>query len=59
MEPKNTNEYAIIFSLYLGNKIKWIWFRLNDKKVRKMYRNILTILKGSAIICLQNERCDG
>ena len=37
MEPKNTNEYAIIFSLYLGNKIKWIWFRLNDKKVRKMY----------------------
>ena len=37
MEPKNTNEYEIIFSLYLGNKIKWIWFRLNDKKVRKMY----------------------
>ena len=37
MEPKNTSEYAIIFSLYLGNKIKWIWFRLNDKKVRKMY----------------------
>ena len=37
MEPKNTNEYAIIFSLYLGNKIKWIWFRLNDKKARKMY----------------------
>lgn len=40
MEPKNTNEYAIIFSLYLGNKIKWIWFRLNDKKVRKMYSKI-------------------
>lgn len=37
MEPKNTNEYAIIFSLYLGNKIKLIWFRLNDKKVRKIY----------------------
>ena len=37
MEPKNTNKYAIIFSLYLGNKIKWIWYRLNDKKVRKMY----------------------
>lgn len=40
MKPKNTNEYAIIFSLYLGNKIKWIWFRLNDKKVRKMYSKI-------------------
>lgn len=40
MEPKNTNEYAIIFLLYLGNKIKWIWFRLNDKKVRKMYSKI-------------------
>ena len=37
MEPKNKNEYSIIFSLYLGNKIKWIWFRLNDKKVRKIY----------------------
>ena len=37
MELKNTNEYAIIFSLYLGNKIKWIWFRLNDRKVREMY----------------------
>lgn len=37
MEPKNQNEYAIIFSLHLCNKIKWIWFRLNDKKVRKMY----------------------
>lgn len=37
MEPKNTNKYAIIFSLYLGNKIKWMWYRLNDKKVRKMY----------------------
>lgn len=40
MEAKNTNEYAIIFSLYLCNKIKWIWFRLNDKKVRKMYSKI-------------------
>ena len=40
MEPKNTNEYAIIFSLYLGNKIKLIWFRLNDKKVRKIYSKI-------------------
>ena len=37
MENKNVKEYAIIFSLYLGNKIKWIWFKLNDKKVRKMY----------------------
>ena len=37
MEPKNKSEYAIIFSLYLGNKIKWIWFKLNDKKIRKMY----------------------
>ena len=40
IEIKNTNEYAIIFSLYFGNKIKWVWFRLNDKKVRKMYSKI-------------------
>ena len=37
MEYKNTNKYGIIFSLYLGNKIKWMWFKLNDEKIRKMY----------------------
>ncbi len=37
MEPKNKNEYSIIFSLYLGNKIKWIWYSLNNDRVRKMY----------------------
>lgn len=32
--PKN---YKIIISLYLFNKIKWIFVHLNDKKMRKMY----------------------
>lgn len=40
MKPKNKAEYAIIISLYLGNKIKWIWFNLNDKKMKKMYSKI-------------------
>ena len=29
--------YAIIFSLYLGNKIKWISIRLNNERLRKAY----------------------
>lgn len=40
MKLKNKDEYAIIISLYLGNKIKWIWFNLNDKKMKKMYSKI-------------------
>lgn len=40
MKTKNKAEYTIIISLYLGNKIKWIWFNLNDKKMKKMYSKI-------------------
>ena len=40
MKPKNKAKYAIIISLYLGNKIKWIWFNLNDKRMKKMYSKI-------------------
>lgn len=40
MKSKNKAEYAIIISLYVGNKIKWIRFNLNDKKMKKMYSKI-------------------
>lgn len=36
-EEKIDKNYAIILSLYLGNKIKWISIHLNDKKLRKTY----------------------
>ena len=36
-EEKLNKNYAIILSLYLGNKIKWISIYLNDKKLRKAY----------------------
>ncbi|MCI9246333.1 MAG: DUF2953 domain-containing protein [Clostridia bacterium] len=36
-EEKLDKDYAIILSLYLGNKIKWISIHLNDKKLRKAY----------------------
>ncbi|MCI9413258.1 MAG: DUF2953 domain-containing protein [Clostridia bacterium] len=36
-EEKLDKNYAIILSLYLGNKIKWISIHLNDKKLRKAY----------------------
>lgn len=36
-EEKLNKNYAIILSLYLGNKIKWISIHLNDKKLRKAY----------------------
>jgi len=32
--------YAIILSLYLFNKIKWISIHLNDKRLRKAYRKM-------------------
>lgn len=34
---KNKAEYQVQFALYLFNKIKWLWFNLNDKKAKKMY----------------------
>lgn len=34
---KNKAEYQVRFALYLFNKIKWLWFNLNDKKAKKMY----------------------
>ncbi len=36
MEKLN-KEYKVTITLYLFNKIKWFSFRLNDKKMRKMY----------------------
>ncbi len=36
-EEKLDKNYAVILSLYLGNKIKWISIHLNDKKLRKTY----------------------
>lgn len=39
-EEKLEKNYAIILSLYLGNKIKWISIHLNDKKLRKAYSKI-------------------
>lgn len=33
-------KYEIEISLYLFNKIKWIWFRLNDNRIRKMYKKM-------------------
>lgn len=36
-EEKLDKDYAIILSLYLGNKIKWISIHLNDRKLRKAY----------------------
>ena len=32
-----SKEYKLIISLYLFYKIKWLSFRLNDKKIRNMY----------------------
>lgn len=39
-EEKLDKNYAIILSLYLGNKIKWISIHLNDKKLRKAYNKM-------------------
>lgn len=36
-EEKLDKNYAIILSLYLGNKIKWISIHLNNKRLRKVY----------------------
>lgn len=38
-EDKYSN-YQIIFSLYLGNHIKWLWFHLNNEKARKIYSKV-------------------
>ncbi len=37
MKEKKTPDYAIILSLYLFNKLKWISVNLNDEKLRKTY----------------------
>ncbi len=37
MKEKKTPDYAIIVSLYLFNKLKWISFNLNDEKLRRTY----------------------
>lgn len=37
MEKSDNNNYAIVFSLYFANKIKWIWFNLNNKRIKKYY----------------------
>ena len=37
MKQKKAPGYAIILSLYLFNKIKWISVNLNDEKLRKAY----------------------
>lgn len=36
-KASNNTGYAIILSLYLCNKFKWIWIHLNDEKLRKAY----------------------
>ncbi len=38
-DKKNLN-YDIIFSLYLGNRIKWLWVHLNNKQIKKYYSKI-------------------
>lgn len=40
IEQKNKSDYSVIFSLYLGNHIKWLWFHLNSKRMRKYYSKI-------------------
>ena len=36
-EEKLNKNYAVVLSLYLGNKLKWMSFHLNSKKLRKAY----------------------
>lgn len=40
MQTKNNNKYAIIFSIYSANKIKYIWFNLNSKRAKKIYSKV-------------------
>ena len=40
MQTKNNNKYAIIFSIYFANKIKYIWFNLNSKRAKKIYSKV-------------------
>ncbi len=37
IREEQNSDYAVIISLYLGNKIKWISVHLNSKRMRKMY----------------------
>jgi len=37
MKEKGTIDYAIILSLYLFNKLKWMSIKLNNEKLRKIY----------------------
>ncbi len=40
MQKKNNTKYAIIFSIYFANKIKYIWFNLNSKRAKKIYSKV-------------------
>ncbi len=40
MQTKNNTKYAIIFSIYFANKIKYIWFNLNSKRAKKIYSKV-------------------
>lgn len=40
MQTKNNAKYAIIFSMYFANKIKYIWFDLNSKRAKKIYSKV-------------------
>lgn len=37
IKKKNKSSYAVILSLYLFNKLKWISIHFNDEKMRKAY----------------------
>lgn len=37
MEESSNKNYAIVFSLYFANKVKWLWFNLNNKRIRNYY----------------------
>ena len=37
LKKQNSSDFAVILSLYLCNKVKWISFYLNDEKMRKAY----------------------
>lgn len=40
MQTKNNTKYAIIFSIYFANKIKYFWFNLNSKRAKKIYSKV-------------------
>lgn len=55
---KSKSEYAVSICLYLGNKIRWLWFNLNDEKMKKMYSNIqlekIDLKKGVKFLKYEN-----